>query len=290
MPVLTGALWTPTVLQGPWCPNCRMGGTTLAHRLSREGLETQEEDRRKVCRGQDTGTGAGALSTAQGHRGSRAVIPEHLLQCPPVESATQAAWTLLLLCPLLSSAVTLPVPTRPCHPLCCRMPGCLDPCMGQALGGVPPSLLLVQLQGHLCQESSAPSPICQSLREHDFPLPSASATPHTSTSRLPDGCPGHGAQAPLSAPLQCPRGPARWQRSWVCPVRQLTSPGTSRSAMVTVSGHAHIQLSTMSWNRMKHALGTLEPSPHLGLWVWGATRGCAAYSCICVGPWATIGR
>ena len=59
--------------------------------------------------------------------------------------------------------------------------------------------------------------------------------------------------------------------------------------MVTVSGHARIQLSTMSRNRMKHALGTLEPSPHLGLWVWGATRGCAAYSCICVGPWAPIG-
>ena len=54
------------------------------------------------------------------------------------------------------------VPTRPCHPLCCRMPGCLDPCMGQALGGVPPSLLLVQLQPLspvlLPGESPAPLP------------------------------------------------------------------------------------------------------------------------------------
>ena len=206
MPMLTGAHWTPAVFQGPQCPNCRMGGTIPAHRLSREGPETQEEDRCTVCRGQDTGTQAGALSTAQGHGGSRAIIPECLLQCPPVEGATQAAWTLPPPCPLLSSAATSLVPTYPCHPLCCRMSGgsCLDHCMGRALGGVPPSLLLVQLQGHLCQEASAPRPICQSLGEHAFPLPSASATPHASASRLPDGCPGHAAHAPLSAPLQPP--------------------------------------------------------------------------------------
>lgn len=184
------------------------------------------------------------------------------------------------------------VPTHPCHPLCCHMPGCscLDPCMGQALGGVPPSLLLVQLQGHLHQEASALRPICQSLGEHDFPLPSASATPHASASRLPDGCTGHAAQAALSAPLQRPRGPARWQRGRVCPARQLTSPGTSGSAAVTVSGSAPAHLSTVSQNKMKHALGTLEPSPHLGLRVWGATRGCAAHSCIRVGPRAPTGR
>ena len=141
-PVLTGALWTPAVLQGPRCPNCRMGGTILAHRLSREGPETREEDRRMVCRGQDTGTGAGALSTAQGHGGSRAVIPEHLLQCPPVKSATQAAWTLLPLCPLLSSAATLPGTYSPLPPSVLPHARLLRPLHGPGPWGcpsVPPS-------------------------------------------------------------------------------------------------------------------------------------------------------
>lgn len=169
------------------------------------------------------------------------------------------------------------------------MPGgsCLDPCTGRALGGVPPSLLLVQLQGHLRQEASAPRPTCQSLGEHASPLPPASAKPHASASRLPDGCPGHAAQAPLSAPLQTPRRPARQQRSWVCPARQLTSPGTSGSAVVTVSGRAPTHLSTMSRNRTKHALGTLGPRPHLGLRVWGATRGCAGHTAAHAWPTGT---
>lgn len=96
------------------------------------------------------------------------------------------------------------------------------------------------------------------------------------------GCP-MGAQVtllrPHCLPLCKPPGrPARQQRSWVCPARQLTSPGTSGSAVVTVSGRAPTHLSTMSRNRTKHALGTLGPRPHLGLRVWGATRGCAGHT------------
>ena len=260
-PVLTGALWTPAVLQGPQCPNCRVGGTTPAHRPSREGPETREEDRHKSAEVRTPGPRQepSALPRATGD-----LAPSSLSACFSAHMSRglhrlpgpsrPAALCSHLLPPSL-------VPTHPCHPLCCHMSGCscLDPCMGQALGGVPPSLLLVQLQGHLHQEASAPRPICQSLGEHDFPLPSASATPHASASRLPDGCTGHAAQAPLSAPLQRPRRPARWQRGRVCPARQLTSPGTS--------GSAPAHLSTVSRNRMKHALGTLEPSPHLGLWV-----------------------
>ena len=77
------------------------------------------------------------LSTAQGHGGSRAVIPEHLLQCPPVKSATQAAWTLLPLCPLLSSAATLPGTYSPLPPSVLPHARLLRPLHGPGPWGCP---------------------------------------------------------------------------------------------------------------------------------------------------------
>ena len=118
-------------------------------------------------------------------------------------------------------------------------------------------------------------------------FPSAVCLWHTTRLRkqaaqwVPRSC----CSCPTVCPSATPPGRRAWQqRSCVCPAHQLTSPGTSGSTVVTVSGHAPTHLSTASRNRMKHVLENLGPRPHLELRVWGATRGCAGYTAVHV--WA----